>query len=170
MTPADDQIVTLDEMKAFLRVASIEDDNLLEQILKAAVQYVEDRCNISIGSQDREILFSHNGYKPIPVGRGPITDVGKVEFTNCDCMAFDEVTDTNLFSWIGTDFRKFLGYDGYYRIGYTAGYTADTMPESLKKTVYMVASAMYEQRGDAGFTLPMWTKQNLMNHSHGTWV
>jgi hypothetical protein len=159
--------ITLDDFKAFARITSIEDDNVVSGILTSARKFVETQCNISIGSQSRNVKFSHSGDRWMMLPSQPLISVDKVEFTNCDCMIF-ATAQTDTYHILGEQFARFKGLDGYYSIDYSCGY--EDVPEGIKTLIKQIGLSMFEQRGDNQFVLPGWIKENLNTYSKKTWV
>lgn len=142
-----------------------EDDEVIKAMMGAAKQYIEDKCNISIGEQEREVVLSTDGdarYLPSQ----PLIEINEVSYTNCDCMDFS-VADAASYSVMGGGFSTFKGQPGYWKITYTAGYKP--IPESLKTLIKAVTLSMYEQRGDSSWSLPAWVKDQMKQYSRKTW-
>lgn len=160
---------TVAELRDYMNQPFSEDDTLLEGIINAARQYVEDRCNISILTQEHTVVLSTDGDFGRVLPSQPLQSLDNVEYTNCDCMEFEAAT-TGTYSTMGSEFVQFKGQAGYWRLTYTAGYTTSTLPAGLKNVIKAVALSMFEQRGDNSWSLPAWVKEQMKQYSKKSWV
>ena len=73
-----DTIITVAELKSHLRVTHTQEDTLIGALRSAAISYVEEYCNIKLGS------YTARGYLPgfynayIPIG--PVTAISEVKY------------------------------------------------------------------------------------------
>lgn len=160
--------ITVEEFKSYGNVPFTEDDAMIASILTAARQYVETKCNISIGKQVRKVQATLDGTLRFSLPYQPLIELDTVRWTNCDCLQYEDIDDTK-YALMGDQFATFRGYEGgFYEITYVAGY--HPVPAELKNIVKAVALSMYEQRGDASWSLPSWIKEQLKQYSKKTWV
>jgi hypothetical protein len=161
--------VTVAEAKSWINQPFAEDDTMIEAMLTATRQYIEDKCNISIGQQTHVVQLSTDGERGRFVPSQPMISLDSVEYTNCDCLAYEPAT-AGTYSTIGEmgDFVQFKGQAGYWRLTYVCGYK--TLPESLKAVVKSVFMSMYEQRGDSSWSVPAWIKDQMKQFSRKSWV
>jgi uncharacterized phiE125 gp8 family phage protein len=54
------EILTLEEVKHFLKVSGTKDDALISQLIKSAIKRAESLCNLSISDKTYSILFSRS--------------------------------------------------------------------------------------------------------------
>lgn len=159
--------VTVAEVKAYMNQPFAEDDTMLEGMISAARQYIESKCNISIGQQERIVVMATDGEFARVLPSQPMISLDTVQYTNCDCLAFEAAT-TGTYSTIGGEFVQFKGDPGYWELTYTAGYKP--VPEALKTVIKAITMSMYEQRGDASWNIPAWIKEQMKQFSHKSWV
>jgi hypothetical protein len=81
--------VTVEEMKTYMNQPFSEDDTLIEGMITAARQYVESKCNISIGQQEHKVVMATDGDARFLPSQ-PLVSLDEVKWTNCDCMAFED--------------------------------------------------------------------------------
>jgi hypothetical protein len=161
--------VTVAEAKAWINNPFSEDDTMIEAMLTATRQYIEDKCNISIGQQTHVVQMSTDGdnYRFLP--SQPMISLDSVEYTNCGCLDYAAAT-TGQYHTLGEvgDFVQFKGDAGYWKLTYVCGYKV--LPESLKAVVKSVFMSMYEQRGDSSWSVPAWVKEQMKQFSRKSWV
>jgi uncharacterized phiE125 gp8 family phage protein len=73
-----DTIITVSDLKAHMRVTHTQEDTLIGALRSAAIAWVEEHCNIKLGS------YTARGYLPgfynsyIPIG--PVTAISEVKY------------------------------------------------------------------------------------------
>lgn len=161
---------TAAEFRSYANQAFTEDDTLIEGIITAARQYVESKCNISIGKQTRKVSCVLDSTLSFSLPSQPMIGIESVLYSNCDCPgSYEEQTENVGYFLMGDQFTRFRGASGgWYEITYSAGY--NPVPAELKNVIKAVALSMYEQRGDASWNLPAWIKEQLKQYSRKTWV
>lgn len=161
---------TAAEFRSWSNNPFTEDDTMIEGIITAARQFVEAKCNISIGKQTRKVSCVLDSTLSFHLPSMPMIDIDEVLYSNCDCPgSYEEQTVDVGYSLIGETFPVFRGFSGgWYEITYIAGY--NPVPDGILNVVKAVALSMYEQRGDASWSLPSWIKEQLKIYSRKTWV
>ncbi|NBT52395.1 MAG: hypothetical protein EBR05_09575 [Marivivens sp.] len=150
-----DTIITVADLKAHLRVTHTQEDTLISALRSAAIAWVEENCNIKLGS------YTARGYLPgfynsyIPIG--PVTAISEVKYqTTADTDYTTDLTTLNASYWftdlIGQPARiAFRDYPTTYDyaltpvvVSFTAGYT--TMPAPVLQAIRLLVAHMYENR------------------------
>jgi len=150
-----DTIVTVADLKAHLRVTHSLEDTLIGALRSAAISWVEEHCNIKLGS------YTARGYLPgfynayIPIG--PVTAISEVKYqTTADKDYATDLTTLAATYWY-TDtisqpariaFRDSPKTYDYALtpvvVTFTAGYT--TMPAPVLQAIRLLVAHMYENR------------------------
>ena len=150
-----DTIITVADLKAHMRVTHTAEDTLISALRSAAVSWIEEHCNIKLGS------YTARGYLPgfynayIPIG--PVTAISEVKYqttadkdytSNLSTLAADNwYTDT-----ISQPARiAFRDYPQTYEyaltpvvVTFTAGYS--DMPAPVLQAIRLLVADMYENR------------------------
>lgn len=148
-----DSIITVAEIKAHLRVTHSLEDDLIDSIRVAAVNFIENYCNVKLGS------FTAYGYLPrwvasyIPVG--PVTAISAVEYETDNAGTLATLDTSN---WhVDTRSRParitFSDYPAPYehalmpiRITMTVGHSYDSIPGTLMSAIRLICAHLYENR------------------------
>ena len=150
-----DTIITVADLKAHLRVTHTQEDALIGALRSAAIAWVEENCNIKLGS------YTARGYLPgfynsyIPIG--PVTNISEVKYqTTANTDYTTDLTTLDTSKWymdlIGQPARiAFRDYPQVYEyaltpvvVSFTAGYT--TMPAPVLQAIRLLVAHMYENR------------------------
>jgi len=152
-----DTIITVADLKAHLRVTHTHEDTLIGALRSAAIAWVEENCNIKLGS------YTARGYLPgfynayIPIG--PVTAISEVKYqTTADKDYDSDLTTLNAAYWfsdlIGQPARiAFREYPTTYDyaltpvvVSFTAGYS--TIPAPVLHAIRLLVAHLYENRMD----------------------
>lgn len=150
-----DTIITVADLKAHMRVTHTAEDTLISALRSAAISWIEEHCNIKLGS------YTARGYLPgfynayIPIG--PVTSISEVKYqTTADK---DYVTDLSTLAagnWYTDTISQpariaFRDYPQVYDyalmpvvVTFTAGYS--TMPAPVLQAIRLLVADMYENR------------------------
>jgi len=150
-----DTIITVADLKAHLRVTHTQEDTLIGALRSAAIAWVEENCNIKLGS------YTARGYLPgfynsyIPIG--PVTAISEVKYQTTAGKDYDTDLTTLAAGYWFTDlisqpariaFREYpTTYDYALTpvvVSFTAGYT--TMPAPVLHAIRLLVAHMYENR------------------------
>ena len=72
------EVLSTSELKAFLRVTHSTEDTLIEAIRQAAINYVEQFCNIRLGDRSATFFFSEfPDFVELPIG--PVNSITNVK-------------------------------------------------------------------------------------------
>lgn len=164
VTPPDDELLTVEMAKLHLVLETEEDDDLLEQIIAAAVKHAEGWCNRGFVLQTWEAIFSSF---PLPdpckdtfleLSKGNLSDPAEVEVEYVDSAGATQTLDPSGYlvddatvpgrvrlapdaSWPSTQKR----WDAV-RVTYEVGWEPALVPEPIKQAVLLLVSQMYEHR------------------------
>jgi len=150
-----DTIITVADLKAHLRVTHTQEDTLISALRSAAISWVEEHCNIKLGS------YTARGYLPdwrvayFPIG--PVTAITEVKYqTTADKDYTTDLTTLATTLWYTDEITQpariaFRDYPTTYDyaltpvvVTFTAGYT--TMPAPVLQAIRLLVAHMYENR------------------------
>jgi len=150
-----DTIITVADLKAHMRVTHTHEDTLISALRSAAISWVEEHCNIKLGS------YTARGYLPgfyssyIPIG--PVTAISEVKYqTTADKDYSDDLTTLDAGNWYTDEISQpariaFRDYPSVYEyaltpvvVTFTAGYS--TMPAPVLQAIRLLVSHLYENR------------------------
>ena len=150
-----DTIITVADLKAHLRVTHTQEDTLISALRSAAISWVEEHCNIKLGS------YTARGYLPdwrvayFPIG--PVTAITEVKYqTTADKDYTTDLTTLGTTLWYTDEITQpariaFRDYPTTYDyaltpvvVSFTAGYT--TMPAPVLQAIRLLVAHMYENR------------------------
>lgn len=157
-TPAQvnlDNVVTIAELKNFLRIDHSADDTLLSTLRSAAVAYVEEYTNTLIGTYT--CVGYSDTWQPLlfPVGPLPQTQTLTISYLANNGGTYQTLAATKFFAdfisqpaRIRFDEVPTLADDELNRvkIQFVAGFTDNAVPKSMVHGIYMLVANMYEQR------------------------
>jgi len=147
ITPASEPI-TLDKAKAFLRVLDNDSDELINSLIVAAREHVENITNRQLLLATFE-LYDANIVHKLP--KNPIRSIEKIELLGSD-GAYSEFDSSLYYLFI----EHGVGYVGYktmptllnhpqaYKITFTSGY--DVVPEAIKQYMKVKIATLFENR------------------------
>ena len=150
-----DTIITVADLKAHMRVTHTAEDTLISALRSAAISWVEEHCNIKLGS------YTARGYLPgfynsyIPIG--PVTAVTEVKYqTTADTDYTTDLTTLVASNWFTDTISQpariaFRDYPNVYEyaltpvvVSFTAGYS--TVPAPVLQAIRLLVAHMYENR------------------------
>ena len=150
-----DTIISMADLKAHMRVTHTAEDTLISALRSAAISWVEEHCNIKLGS------YTARGYLPgfynsyIPIG--PVTAVTEVKYqTTADTDYTTDLTTLVAGNWFTDTISQpariaFRDYPNVYEyaltpvvVSFTAGY--GTMPAPVLQAIRLLVAHMYENR------------------------
>ena len=150
-----DTIITVADLKAHMRVTHTAEDTLITALRSAAISWIEEHCNIKLGS------YTARGYLPgfynayIPVG--PVTAITEVKYqTTADKDYASDLTTLAAGNWYTDTISQpariaFRDYPQVYEyaltpvvVTFTSGYS--TMPAPVLQAIRLLVADMYENR------------------------
>jgi len=150
-----DTIITVADLKAHMRVTHTAEDTLISALRSAAISWVEEHCNIKLGSYTAlgYLPGFYNSYIPI----GPVTAVTEVKYqTTADTDYTTDLTTLVAGNWFTDTISQpariaFRDYPNVYEyaltpvvVSFTAGYS--TMPAPVLQAIRLLVAHMYENR------------------------
>ena len=152
-SPVDlDNVVTLAELKTYLRVDNTVEDALITSLRAAAVGYIEEYVNgkigisVAVGSLD----YFVNSVFPV----GPVTGISSV--TYLDVSGDPQTLSSNRYYYDATSepariaFHDVPSLETYalarVTIGFNVGYSIDAVPDPIVTALRMLVAHYYENR------------------------
>ena len=151
-----DTIITVADLKSHLRVTHTLEDTLIGALRSAAISWVEEHCNIKLGSYTARGYLPgfYNAYFPM----GPVQAVTEVKYQTTEDKTYSNLTTLATTNWY-TDLISqpsriaFRDYPNVYEyaltpvvVTFSAGYT--TVPTPVVHAIKLLVSTMYENRQD----------------------
>lgn len=130
-------LIALSEVKNFCKIDVSEDDALLLEIQLAAIEIIQDKCNIGLRQQaTTAILNNGNGGAFLPYG--PVGDIVSVSVN-------DDQTPTDQYRVEGLRWKQILEpRANRITIQYIGGY--DVLPYKLKLALLQCIYYLYDER------------------------
>ena len=149
-----DTIITVADLKAHMRVTHTQEDTYISALRSAAISWVEEHCNIKLGSYTARGYLAgfYNSYIPI----GPVTAISEVKYQTTSDKTYDNLDTLAAGLWFTDEISKpariaFRDYPNVYEyaltpvvVTFTAGYT--TMPDPVLQAIRLLVAHMYENR------------------------
>ena len=178
VTDNDNLAVSLDDVKAWLKIDITTDDALITSLIKAATLEIEKYIRRELLTKlfilyldtfplqsILSLSYRYSNYNNILVKRSKLNDIASIEyFSDSVLTVFDnslyDFTFDNQYAeiylidlnsvWPITDIRKQA-----VQITFSAGFGVDEsfVPEDLKLALKMLVAFLYENRGDCNTTL-----------------
>jgi len=154
ITAAD--VISTADLKLFLRVDHSEEDTLIEALRLAAIQYIENYCNLKLGSVSA-VMYMDKFPVSWEIPTAPVTAVTSITYNT---SAVDVVTlDTGNYF---VDLKRKPArisvinvpsvYDYVYggvQIYLTIGYEEANVPEAILHAIRLLVGHYYEQRQES---------------------
>lgn len=183
VTPATDEVVTLEEAKAHLRVDTDDDDDLIEALISAAIAYVEKTNSIALTSQEWDLfLDAFPDGEEIEIPLPPLIEVdgvfyqdnaGSEQEWSADNYVVDNAASPGRLKLLNGGWPSARDAANAIRIRFRAGYVevgsspeAPAVPAPIKQGILLLIGTMYENRetiviGQTAVELP-WAAQQLL--------
>lgn len=143
------ELVTVDDLKDYLRIDSSDEDALLTALAKQCIRRIEAYCGVSIGTQTRVWTWDTDGEEE-EIPYGPVQSITTAKYlsdTSTVPVTYDAATEGEQYVIDGEDFKTIEPlYGTRWKLEYNAGYT--TLPDDLKLAILSEAAYRYENRGD----------------------
>lgn len=150
-----DDILSVEVCKAHLRVEHDSEDDLIEALRDAAIEYVERYCGVKLGAQTgltwRAERLPSSTSAPVDLALQPVTQITAIEWEDSDGAAVaGEVADYRVSSRgllrpaVGKSWPS--GVAGEVVVTFDAGYAADETPPSLLHAVRLMMGHLYMNR------------------------
>ena len=168
--------VTLDEAKAHLQVTTIDDDILIESLIKTARQQVENYTNRQLLSATWELFIDSFPSGLIYLEKSPVISVTSIEYyaekDDSERTEFDSekyiVDNSNcparLSPIVGESWPSVINQLSAVKIEFEAGYaSAVDVPAPIKSAILLIVGNLYENRGDEGHRMMPKTIEYLLD-------
>ena len=152
--PTVSPAVTLEDMKAFLRVDFTKDDAIITSMILSATRWAEAYLNRVLTSQSITGNFSIPGNGLLCIPRSPVTAVTQIDYTFAgttttlvegDDYIFIQKSGTSMVRFLrGLDLDNTVPYQ--LQVTFTVGYT--TIPNEIIDGIKQHVAHLYENRGD----------------------
>lgn len=168
--------VTKEELKDYLRLEGFTDDdespaealsdfdfddNLIDDILPAAREYIEEACGLSLIRKTIKAMVT-NLVGGQEIRKGPVISITKLEDSNGD-----EILSTG-YKVLGNQWKRLITpLQRDMTITYEAGYS--TVPAAIKIDIVRLSAWLYVNRGDVDGAKEMALKL-ASKHSRNTWL
>lgn len=160
-------LTTLDDLKSYLNITTSDHDSLLEEIINAVSQFIEDYCHRYFISAEREEYYSGDDMKYLSLKAYPITNVDTLQINE---TTISERTSTSGSGYVIIADKGLIYYSGGFTEGikniyvkYTGGYT--TIPTDLELACWDICGIIwtyrtkgdlkYEKMGDYAYARPV---------------
>lgn len=165
-------VISLAAAKAYLRVEHDDEDEVIGDLLAAAVGHVERVTgrNLSV-KKERQDLAGWPARGVVKLFRGPVQEIVGVDYDPADgglrapltSYRLAEGLDGALMPAFGRAFPSVLAGPGAVRIEYNAGYASGEEPPALLQAVRMLTAHWYVNReaassGSGSSELPLAVK------------
>jgi len=152
---APDLCVSVEDMKAYLRLVADTDDDLIEESISTATQALERYLNRKIGSQTWKTSYEavdKNSTVMLPFD--PVISIDEVLGEEESEIEYTKILDLPIKLLIETDGAVYV----------TATYGYSTIPQLLLDGVKMCCAELYEKRhlADLGPILKQFTRQRVV--------
>ena len=158
-TPTDTDIVSLSDLKTFMRVDGSDEDTLIAVLFTAARQMVEKYTNVSMSDTASNYTLTLDEWPDDGVIRlsvGPVTAVASVKYYDSDDVQQTMVVDTDYYASLKRKPGEIVMVNtpnvknkpDAIEVIFTAGYDEASVPETLVQAIQMITLNLYERRGD----------------------
>ncbi|MBI1365764.1 MAG: hypothetical protein GC153_07365 [Alphaproteobacteria bacterium] len=160
ISPPAEDAVSLDDMKAHLRVTDASEDAVIAACLAAATRAVEHRGGLALAARGFRLTLDEAPRSVLVLPKSPVFSLDAVEVLDRQGAATS--VDAALYDFDSGAPGRLVARGlwpfslrglGAVRIDFTAGWTAAAdIPEELTLAVKMLAAHFYENRESAGET------------------
>lgn len=183
ITPPTTELLLPVDVKAFLKIDHTDDDAIISMLITAARDQIQKWTGVAIGEQLIEwkvdVRAKNKAYgsrNPIPTAAEAIRNEDwcgggedEIDFPLAPVISVATVTEKNgeayqaatLNQTYFLDGDTFRAGSGRYKITYTAGYDANTLPAGLKLIWRQFVVYLYTNRQDEDVELPAFVKYAL---------
>lgn len=130
------ELVTVDEIKSWLKISFDDDDTIIAGLIKQARIYLENMTNLAMGTKVIEIIVDLQDelyYLPAPL-------VSIASFKRWNGSTFEDTDNFEIFNNAAEVYEW-----GRYKISVNCGYTS--LPSDLRFDIYKLVAWSYQNRG-----------------------
>lgn len=158
--------ITLDEAKLFMKVIEDDEDDLINVMIVASREYVENYTNRQLMSATFE-LTNDSIYSGMALPKNPVQSITKIEYMDLEGN-YQIMSEDDYYSYIENEITKLHieAMPNYkqdkraFKITFVSGYL--TIPSSIKTYMKMQVSTMYENREQYVIGVSVETNANPM--------
>lgn len=148
-------LLPLELCKTHLRVDGDDDNDLIEALRDASIEFVERYCSLRLRESPGQVWraegFPSSDLRPLVLGMGPVTAVTGVKWLGVagadvpgEPASFRVSTSGDLLPAIGARWPRDVG--GAIEITFTAGYPEGAAPPTLLTAARMFLGHLYKNR------------------------
>jgi len=151
--------VTLSEVKGYCRITHSAEDTLVQSLIYAAINLVEDFAWLQIMNATWLLQLNEWPTSYIELGKGKVSSVVSVKYNDADGaeQTMEANTDykVDLNSWpariVFINQPQINSNLPFIRVEFVAGYGTDPalVPDNIKDAIYLTARSLYDNRNDA---------------------
>jgi uncharacterized phiE125 gp8 family phage protein len=152
-------LLPLDLIKQYLRIDRDDEDDLIEAIRSAAIEWVERTTGHLLS--DRSIVEAFDGFARIALDAWPVTSVDSIEYRDAEGVvtlldpasyrASLMIRPATIKPVIGSAWPLTERVDDAVMVSVTAGYaTPALVPHELRQAALLVIAGLYENRATGG--------------------
>ena len=163
ITAVETELISTATAKSYLKVDHVDENELIDDLIKASREQIEKWCGVSIGEQERQWIVDIEEETEIPYGPIVISEEDELTASLKDSDGYEEMTiDDDYELESDAQFVTFTpGTSGRWKLEYTCGYTTDTLPPGLKIIWLQLIAFLYLNRGNEGVEMPSQIKYAL---------
>lgn len=160
-------VVSLAEVKAWLKIDGTDEDTLLESLIVSATAECEAYSGLSFITRTRTVKLSSFSGKDVILPYGPVTELTSIEYTDED-DAPQTIADSDYTVDIASGLARVRVTESWpytnrslsnVVLTYVAGYAdAASVPEVIKTAIKQKIALDYEKRGDDGSNSDTWRR------------
>jgi uncharacterized phiE125 gp8 family phage protein len=148
ITPPITEPVSLSDIKLYLRIDHVDEDALLNSLIKSAREQAENRTNRALATQTFELVVDKIEKNPMTIPLPPLQSVDSITYKY---EGTEYTLDTSQYSYDVDLEPSKLTFEtipsfNVMKIKFTAGYDTTNIPESIKQAIKLFVSHGYENR------------------------
>jgi uncharacterized phiE125 gp8 family phage protein len=154
ITEPQEEPVTLDEAKSYLKVDFNTDDQLITRLIKAVRESAEMYTGLSFITKTILAYFENTG-DPVELLYGPVQSISTV--SRIDYDKTETILDPSDYYTVGLDYIHILVYRGFklsqgwrgqqVKVEYVSGFgEASVVPNAIKVAILKEVAELYENR------------------------
>lgn len=140
-----DYFLTLSEVKQHLRVDTDDEDNYIYQLIKAAVNHAEQYIQKDIAVTTNTLVIKDFSGSCIEVDDGNLVSITSITDEDLTSYLLAQYTLNRYDSHFTIEFNDGVYFsDKDITVVYVTGYTASTLPASIRQAIYIKIADLYD--------------------------